>query len=86
MHNPHYLISSLISCDDFGKIKTIQGIITNESDHYYNYIDLYWSKSTEEFTNKLMKGDVSIKRNAAYILKKINIYFSLCEINEDKIN
>ena len=37
IHNPHYLNSNLISCDGFGKIKTIQGIITNESDHYYNY-------------------------------------------------
>ena len=38
IHNPHYLNSSLISCDGFGKIKTIQGITTNESDHFYNYI------------------------------------------------
>ena len=40
IHNIHVLNSSLRSCDGFGNIKKVHGIITDESDHYYNYISL----------------------------------------------
>ena len=82
----HILNRNLISCDGFGKIKKIQGIITNESDHFYNYIDHYWGKSTEEFVNKLMKGSVAVGFNVSHAMRRINIYFSFCELTLEKIN
>ena len=35
IHNVHILNKSLKSYDSFGKRKEVNGIITNESDHYY---------------------------------------------------
>ena len=86
INNVHYLNSNLISCDGFGKFKEIQGISTNESDHYYYYIDHYWSKSTEEFINKLTKGDVALGNITYPFNGKIDIYFSINDITLNKIN
>ena len=86
LNDIHILNSKLVSCDGFGKIKEVQGIITNESDHYYYYIDHYYSKSTEEFVNKLMRGSVTYGNITSYKLKRIKVYFSLCDITVEKIN
>ena len=85
IHNIHYLNTSLRSCDGFGKIKEVEGIISNESDHYYNYINHYWSKSTEDFMNKLLRGDVALGNTTNHFLNSINMYFCLCDITLDKI-
>ena len=82
----HKLSSKFISCDGFGKIEHIEGITTNYSDHYYYYIDHYWSKSTEEFVNKLNKGSVTYGYVLEHSLKRISIYFSICDITLEKIN
>ena len=74
------------SCDGFGNIKKVHRIITDESDHYYNYIDHYWSKSTEEFVNKLMRGGGVHGLDKIFEKKRIDIYFNLNEITLDKIN
>lgn len=84
--NAHTLNSKLISCDGFGKIRKDIGIITNESDHYYYYIDHYWAKSTEEFVNKLLKGSVALGNDTKHYMKRINMYFNLCNITLEKIN
>ena len=86
----HILNYNLISCDGFGKIKSVQDIKTNESDHYYYYIDHYWSKSTEEFVNKLTRGDAILGHNNSFTaynnMRRINMYFSINDITEDRIN
>ena len=74
------------SCDGFGNIKKVHRIITDESDHYYNYIDHYWSKSTEEFVYKLMRGSVALGRNSSLYMRRINMYFQLYDITKEKIN
>ena len=77
----------MISCDGFGKIQKIYGIKTNESDHFFYYIDHYWSKSTEEFVNKLLKGDVVLGyNNRENNMKRIRMYFSYNKITEDRVN
>ena len=86
INDAHILNSNLTSCDGFGKIKEIDGIITNESDHYYYYIDHYWAKSTEEFVNKIMKGSVAIGFNIDHVLDRIHIYFKFCDLTLEKIN
>ena len=86
IYDIHILNSKLTVCDGFGKIKEIQNIITNESDHYYYYIDHYYSKSTEEFVNKLLRGSVTYGNNTDYYMERLKVYFSLCDITLDKIN
>jgi hypothetical protein len=46
-----------------------------------NYIDYYWCKSTEEFIKRLNDINNEILKN-----ESIYQYFSLNEINEEKIN
>ena len=83
----HGLNPNLIGCDGFGNIRKINGIRTNETDHYYYYIDHYWSKSTKEFVDKLMKGDVFLGyKNKQNNLNRIKMYFSYNDITEEKIN
>lgn len=85
--NIHNINDKLIGCDGFGRIKEIKGIKTDQPDYHYYYIDHYWSKSTEEFVNKLMKGDVIYGSNhKKNILNKIDIYFNYNNITEERIN
>ena len=87
INDNHCLNYKLISCDGFGKVKNVQGIKTNESDHYYYYIDHYWSKSTQEFVNKLMRGDAILgNKNKKNNLRRIRLYFSINDLTVDKIN
>ena len=82
----HILNKTLISCDGFGNIKEVQNIITNVSDFYYYYIDHYYSKSTEEFIKKLMRGSAVHGFDITHKLKRIDVYFSINEITLNKIN
>ena len=86
----HELNDELIACDGFGKFVSSKGIKTTNTDHYYNYIDHYWSKSTEEFVNKLMRGDPDFGSNLKRVknnnLLRINIYFVYNKITKEKID
>lgn len=66
--------TSLITCNGFGqKIEQI-GFNTNKTDFDYNYVDHFFCKSTEEFVNKLAKGDaLLVEKNALYNYKIIRI-------------
>ena len=83
----HNLNSKLIGCNGFGKIQKIINNRINETDFYYYYIDHYWSKSTEEFTNKLTKGDVFHGyKDDRFNLFRIKTYFAYNKITTEKIN
>ena len=86
IHDTHILNSQLIPCDGFGKIKEIQTISTNESDHYYYYIDHYYCKSTEEFVHKLLRGSVAYGNITEHYMRRIFVYFSMNNLTEEKIN
>ena len=59
------------------------GIVTDISDLNYYYIDHYYSKSTEEFINKLNKGDALFRDNR---MERIQTYFSQNKITKEKID
>ena len=86
INDVHLLNSNLISCNGFGDFRELKGINTDNADHYYNYIDHYYSKSTEEFVNKLLKGSVALGNNTDAYIYRIGIYFYINEITLDKIN
>ena len=85
----HQLNPKLVACNGFGKLVKLKGMKTNETDHYYYYIDHYWSKSTEEFVNKLMKGNAVLRHNLTKIknnnLLRIKMYFTYNRITKEKI-
>ena len=39
----HELNQNFVSCNGFGKLVNSTGMRTNRTDHYYYYIDHYWS-------------------------------------------
>lgn len=81
----HILNKNLTSCDGFGNIKEIHSIATNISDLKYYYIDHYYSKSTEEFINKIMRGSAVHGFNMNHKKRRIDVYFSINEVTLKKI-
>ena len=79
----HTINPKLKSCDGFGNPKEHLGIETNDSDLEYYYIDHYYSKSTEEFINKLNKGDALLIDNR---MDRIKTYFSQNDVTNEKID
>ena len=86
VYDVHILNRNLTSCDGFGKIKQIQNIETNVSDFKYYYIDHYYSKSTQEFINKLMRGSAVHGFDIIHKLMRIDVYFGINKITLNKIN
>lgn len=87
INNPHLLIKypNITRCNGFGhKINIKVHIKGYDIDNYY--INHYAFKSTEEFGQKLARGDVILgEKNKKIILKKINIYFYYNTITLEKI-
>ena len=70
---PHY-INNTLNCRPDGTI-----LNNYFSPHEYStaYIKHYLTKSTEEFIERLNRGDVLVKTNKNYILNRINNYYFL---------
>lgn len=78
----HYLSGKLISCDVFGNIK--KKFYFNKNRYYKkNYIDHYYTKSTEEFITKIKRGSVGTGIIRYGI---IDNYFELNKITKEKID
>ena len=87
MESTHVLDSKLIICDGFGHIfKPIKTIFCKNIDLNINYIDHYEYKSTEEFINKINKGDCLFGFNIKNKLERIKRYFRFNKITLKKIN
>ena len=79
----HSLNSKLKSCDGFGNIAKINGIITSHPDFRNYYIDHYNFKSTEEFINKINFGDALFFKDNQ--IDRIKVYFGNNKITLEKI-
>ena len=79
----HTLNSKLKSCDGFGNIRKVNGIITSQPDFRNYYIDHYNFKSTEEFINKINTGDVLYYKDNQK--DRIRVYFGINKITIEKI-
>jgi hypothetical protein len=86
INNNHIINSEYTSCDSFGFKKRFINIIhTEKPDYKYYYIDHFYFKSTEEFINKINKGDCFYGNHRHLNLYWINRYFKENEITIDKI-
>ena len=81
MHRGDY---RLRTCNNSGKYEKLVGHSTYNSDQKYYYIDHYTSKSTEEFIQKIKRGD-AYNNSTYHILQKANSYFSINEITQEKV-
>lgn len=75
--NFHCISDKLKACDGFGRENE-----NIQKDYEYYYFNHYFCKSTEEFIDKLKKGDVY----KGTVKGKINKYFSYNKITYQKIN
>ena len=77
--NQHTATSKYQSCDGFGHKKF------KKKDFKYHYIKHYFSKSTEEFIDKINKGTIFKLANNISKLNKILYYFLINKITLEKI-
>ena len=82
----HKLTHKLKGCDGFGNPKVIHGINTDNSDFRFYYIDHYYSKSVEEFVEKLNKGDVLQGQRAWIKYLRLDNYFKRNNITFSKLD
>lgn len=82
--NIHILDYRLKNCDGFGNPAKIIYIICETSDFEYYYIDHYNFKSTQEFIDKVNKGDALYDKDN--MIDRIRVYFALNEMTEEKID
>ena len=71
-------------CNALGHFNSTIGIFAKEPDTENYYYDHFYSKSTEEFINKLTRGD-SWNMESTYMMHKIKKYFSQSRITKKKI-
>ena len=85
INDVHVLSKNLSCCDGFGKEINNKTIATNKPDYEYYYLDHYYSKSTEEFLNKLKRGSAVHGFNILHIIMRIRVYFQINEITNEKL-
>ena len=73
-------------CNGFGNLDKSKGMHCSKPDYNYNYIDHYYTKSTEEFINKINRGSAIFGDRDSAKYAKINFYFSINKITLEKIN
>jgi len=77
----------LTTCNGFGNVIKQKGFQTNITDYNLNYIDHFFCKSTEEFINKLQRGDSLLIGKALenYKISRIKRYFRYNDATLEKI-
>ena len=92
-HNPnlyiydiHIINKNLSDCDGFGNKVQRHSVFTLKPDYEYYYIKHYYSKSTEEFIDKIMKTDSFYSLSNSLKNKKIKRYFLINKITKEKLD
>lgn len=86
-YSTHSLDLKIPKCNGFGNMIKLERIrYCTKPDFKYHYINHYQYKSTEEFINKIQKGDCLSGDGTEYKLQKIRRYFYVNQINIEKIN
>jgi hypothetical protein len=82
----HTLTKKLKACNGFGNPQVIHKSTTPNSDFRFYYIDHYYSKSVEEFVEKLNKGDVIQGQKDSFKYLRVNSYFNRNKLTLEKLN
>ena len=81
----HILNNDLKSCNGFGVKPILKGYLMMADFSFY-YIDHFFFKSLEEFTDKLNRGDAITYNTIQSKYYKLDRYFIMNQININKIN
>ena len=83
-HN-HLLSKNLKACNGFGKKPKLKSILSLDPDYEFYYIKHYYSKTVQEFIDKINRGDL-LRGNAKEIIDwAIEKFFYINEITTTKI-
>ena len=80
----HFINFKDKQCDGFGRKKYFNGIYDKNPDYKFYYLEHFYTKSTEEFINKIKRGSIAYGPG-----KRLNIlqnYFDINEITAEKID
>ena len=80
--NPHVLNINF-QCNSFGKIDHLK---KEEIKNEYFYYDHFYFKSSEEYLNKLMRGDAIFGEKRGFKPIWFRVYFSINKISKEKID
>ena len=83
--NNHLGDLNLKSCNSSGLHEKLNGHYSLYRDEKYYFIDHYYSKSTEEFIKKIVKGD-AFRNDPQYIYERVDKYFSQSEPTKEKLD
>ena len=83
--NIHLFNTDLRNCNGYGNENKFIMHYSTEPDYTNYYIDHYYSKSTEEFINKLTRGD-AYSTSTEYYLIRVEKYFNQSEMTKEKID
>ena len=86
MESTHTLDRRIGRCNGFGEKFITSTINCKIPDYNYYFIDHFHSKSTEEFINKINKGDCVFGNNKNNKYERIDFYFKFNKITLEKIN
>ena len=75
----------LKSCNCSGLHENLFRHFTLHGDKKYYYVDHYYGKSTEEFIEKITKGD-ALNNDQKYVDRRIERYFEQNEITNEKLD
>ena len=80
----HRFNYGLENCNGFGHKNKAHGLSNTDPDYKYYYIDHYYSKSTEEFINKINRGD-AFKSTIGYTMLRVYKYYKQSNFTKEKI-
>ena len=84
-HTSHIITDSVNACNGFGKeINLDEEFYLPNSDANYNYIDHFYTKSVEEFVNKIKRGSAVNANNEKFKLFRIIRFFSINKLRNIK--
>jgi len=83
--NNHLLNKKLKACNGFGKKSQLKKIRSLNPDYKFNYILHYYSKSVQEFVEKIHRGDLLRGNKKKVINWAIEKFFYINEITQEKI-
>ena len=81
----HVLSKNLSACNGFGEKSTIKGVRSIDPDFEYYYIKHYYTKTVQEFVEKIKRGDLLRGNNKTIVEWAIEKFFIINKITLKKI-
>jgi len=81
--NPHIIVNKY-QCTSIGKLNN--QLITKEFYNNNYYYDHFFFKSSEEYLDKLMRGDAIFGVKKGYVFRWFQLYFSINKITNEKLD